>query len=206
MLDRENQEKVTGLGTKGRRILGQKGATIWLTGLSASGKSTVAHAVEAQLVASGHIACVLDGDELRLGLNRDLGFAAADRAENVRRTAEVARLFSGCGILTLVSLISPYLSGRRAARELHAAHGLPFVEIYLNTPLSACEQRDPKGLYRRARSGELAAFTGVSDPYEAPSDPDLRLDTSLLSLAESGERVLTFLRQAGLLRDVSVGN
>ncbi len=192
---------LTGDRERDRRLdlLGQTGGTVWLTGLPASGKSTLARAIESRLLASGRLAFVLDGDDLRSHLNRDLGFSAADRAENVRRAAEVASLFSGCGAVTLVSLISPYREGRRLARALHAARGLAFVEVYLSTPLGVCEQRDPKGLYRRARAGEIAAFTGISDPYEPPESPELCIDASCLGPEAGAERVIASLRAAGLL-------
>jgi len=155
--------------------LGLHGATVWFTGLSGSGKSTVAVEVERLLVAAGRPTCLLDGDNLRLGLNADLGFSAADRTENVRRVGEVAALLADAGVVALVPLISPYRSGRDAARAVHAARGLPFVEVWLDTPIEVCEQRDPKGLYAKARSGELTGFTGVDDPYEPPEAPELVL-------------------------------
>lgn len=151
------------------------GATVWLTGLPASGKSTIATALERALLRSGRAAYLLDGDNLRHGLNGDLGFSAADRAENVRRTGEVARLFADAGLVAIASLVSPYAADRALARALHEADGLPFVEVYVNTPLAECERRDPKGLYARARAGELPGFTGVDDPYEAPARPELEL-------------------------------
>ncbi|SHG54855.1 adenylylsulfate kinase /sulfate adenylyltransferase subunit 1 [Jatrophihabitans endophyticus] len=152
-----------------------KGITVWLTGLSGSGKSTVAAEVERRLVASGRPAYLLDGDNLRHGLNADLGFSAADRAENVRRTGEVARLLADAGLVTVVSLVSPYAADRERVRAAHAEGGLPFVEVFVDTPLSVCEQRDPKGMYAKARAGEISHFTGVDDPYEAPESPHLRL-------------------------------
>ncbi|CAB4610485.1 unannotated protein [freshwater metagenome] len=151
------------------------GATIWFTGLSGSGKSSVAVAVERKLVAAGRAAYLLDGDNLRHGLNGDLGFSAADRDENVRRASEVARLFADAGIVTLVPLISPYRAGRTRARAIHEAASVPFAEVFVDTPLELCEQRDPKGLYAKARSGELKGMTGIDDPYEAPESAELRL-------------------------------
>jgi bifunctional enzyme CysN/CysC len=151
------------------------GATIWFTGLSGSGKSSVAVAVERKLVAAGRAAYLLDGDNLRHGLNGDLGFSAADRDENVRRASEVARLFADAGIVTLVPLISPYRAGRTRARSIHEAASVPFAEVFVDTPLELCEQRDPKGLYAKARSGELKGMTGIDDPYEAPEAAELRL-------------------------------
>ena len=157
------------------RTTGGPGMTVWLTGLSGSGKSTVACEVERRLVAGGRAAYVLDGDNLRHGLNADLGFSPADRDENVRRTAEVARLLADAGVVVLVALVSPYRSGRDAARRIHADAGLPFVEVFVDTPLAVCRQRDPKGLYARHDAGELAGLTGVDAPYEPPGQPDLHL-------------------------------
>ena len=153
---------------------GLAGATVWFTGLSGSGKSTVADAVAVRLLAAGRPAYLLDGDNIRHGLNADLGFSAPDRAENVRRIAEVARLMADAGLVVLVPVISPYRAGRAQARGYVVA-GLPFVEVHVDTPLAECERRDPKGLYARARAGELTGMTGVDDPYEAPLDPDVRL-------------------------------
>jgi adenylyl-sulfate kinase len=155
--------------------LGHAGATVWLTGLPASGKSTLAAAVEARLLAEGRAAYVLDGDNLRHGLNGDLGFSPEDRAENVRRTAEVAALISDAGVVSLASLVSPYIADREAARAVHEHRGIPFVEVHVATSLAECERRDPKGLYARARAGELDGLTGVGAPYEAPESPDLRV-------------------------------
>ena len=152
-----------------------QGATIWLTGLSGSGKSTVAAACEARLVAFERPAYVLDGDNVRHGLNGDLGFSAADRTENVRRVGHVARLMADAGIVALVPLISPYRIDREAARALHVEAGLPFFEVFVDTPIELCEQRDPKGLYAKARAGEIQDFTGVNAPYEAPASPELVL-------------------------------
>ena len=151
------------------------GVTVWLTGLSGSGKSTVAHTCEQLLVAQGRPAYVLDGDNLRLGLNADLGFTADDRAENVRRVGHIARLMADAGLVVLVPLISPYRSDRDAVRRLHLEADLPFIEVFVDTPLELCEQRDPKGLYARARAGEIQGFTGIDDPYEPPVAPELRL-------------------------------
>ena len=151
------------------------GATVWLTGLSGSGKSTVAVACEARLVAFDRPAYVLDGDNIRQGLNGDLGFSAADRAENVRRVGHVARLMADAGLVVLVPLISPYRADRDLVRELHSVAGLPFFEVFVDTPIELCEQRDPKGLYAKARAGEITGFTGIDDPYEAPVRPELVL-------------------------------
>jgi bifunctional enzyme CysN/CysC len=154
---------------------GARGLTVWLTGLSGSGKSTVAVEVEQKLVAAGRPAYLLDGDNLRHGLNADLGFGAADRAENVRRVGEVARLFADAGLVAVVSLVSPYRADRDRVRALHHAAGLRFLEVFVDTPLEVCEARDPKGMYAKARAGEITGFTGVDDPYEEPLNPDLVL-------------------------------
>ncbi|WP_067862608.1 adenylyl-sulfate kinase [Nocardia shimofusensis] len=159
----------------GRQERATRGATVWLTGLSGSGKSTVAVELERRLVAEGRPAFLLDGDNLRHGLNSDLGFSADDRAENVRRVGEVARLFADAGVIAVVSLISPYRADRDRARAVHEAAGLPFVEVFVDTPLEICEARDPKGMYAKARAGEIRGFTGVDDPYEAPENPALVL-------------------------------
>ncbi len=155
--------------------LGLRGATIWFTGLSGSGKSTVAVEVERLLVESGQPTYMLDGDNLRHGINGDLGFSAEDRTENVRRVSEVARLFADAGLVALVPLVSPYRAGRERAREIHVAADVPFYEVHMDTPLDVAESRDPKGLYKLAREGKIANFTGISDPYEAPERPDLVL-------------------------------
>lgn len=175
--------------------IGQRGATVWFTGLPASGKSTVAAAVEAALVRCGRPAYRLDGDNLRHGVCGDLGFTAEDRDRNVRRTAEVARLFADAGLVALVSVVSPYARARAFAREVHERDGLRFVEVFVNTPLTECERRDPKGLYARAREGKLKGFTGVDDPYEPPLAPDVELRE--LDLATAVERVLEALDGVG---------
>ncbi|MQA60192.1 MAG: adenylyl-sulfate kinase [Actinophytocola sp.] len=162
-------------GTLGREERATQGLTVWLTGLSASGKSSVAAELERLLVAEGRPAYLLDGDNLRHGLNGDLGFSAADRAENVRRVGEVARLFADAGMVAIASLISPYRADREQVRAAHQAAGLPFVEVYVDTPLEVCEARDPKGMYAKARSGEITGFTGVDDPYEPPVHAELVL-------------------------------
>ena len=158
--------------------LGASGATVWLTGLSGSGKSSVAVGLERLLVQSGQPAYLLDGDNLRHGLNGDLGFTAEDRDENVRRVSEVARLFADAGVVALVPLISPYRAARDRARAVHAAAGVPFLEVFVDTPIEECERRDPKGLYAKARAGEITGFTGIDDPYEAPEHPELVLTPS----------------------------
>jgi bifunctional enzyme CysN/CysC len=152
-----------------------RGATIWFTGLSGSGKSTIAAACERLLLAGGRAAYILDGDNLRHGLNGDLGFSAEDRAENVRRVGEVARLFADAGIVVVVPLISPYRADRDRVRAAHDAAALPFIEVHVATSIDVCEQRDPKGLYAKARAGEITGFTGIDDPYEPPLTPELVL-------------------------------
>ena len=165
--------------------------TFWLTGLSGSGKSTLAFRLEKALLASNRAAFVLDGDNIRSGLNRDLAFSPADRAENIRRTAEVAWLMNEAGVSVVVSLISPTDEDRSRAREIIG--GDRFREIYLSTPLAVCEARDPKGLYRKARAGQIAEFTGISAPYQAPKNPDVTLDTSSLSVEQCVANVLALL-------------
>ncbi|MBR12851.1 MAG: adenylyl-sulfate kinase, partial [Acidimicrobiaceae bacterium] len=155
-------------------VTGHVGHTLWLTGLSGSGKSTIAYAVEEALVARGVAAYVLDGDNVRMGLNCDLGFSPDDRIENVRRVGEVCRLFQDAGLVVLSAFISPYRADRDLVRDLHPAGA--FSEVFVDTPLEVCEGRDVKGLYARARAGEVPEFSGISAPYEAPTDPDLRLD------------------------------
>jgi adenylyl-sulfate kinase len=155
--------------------LGSPGGTVWFTGLPSSGKSTMAAAVERELVSRGRSAYLLDGDNLRHGLNGDLAFGREARAENVRRAAQVARLFADAGVVALVSLVSPYAAERAMARTLHEADGITFLDVYVNTPLAECERRDPKGLYARARRGEIRGFTGIDDPYEPPEHPDVEL-------------------------------
>lgn len=172
-------------------LKGQRPAVCWLTGLSGAGKSTIANFVERSLHAQGLHSYVLDGDNVRHGLSRDLGFTPADRAENVRRVAEVARLMADAGLIVLVAMISPYRSERHMARALLGE--VPFLEVHVDVPLEVAEQRDPKGLYRKARSGELKNFTGIDAPYEAPLAPELRLDTTALSAAAAAERIVDAL-------------
>jgi bifunctional enzyme CysN/CysC len=184
-----------GLLDRSRRweLLGAKGAVVWLTGLSGSGKSTVAALVERQLVESGRPAVVLDGDNVRHGLCADLGFGEEDRTENVRRVTEVAILFAEAGVVALVPLISPYRAGREAARARVEEGGLPFVEVFVDTPLEECERRDPKGLYAKARAGEITGFTGVDDPYEPPLDAELTLTPADGEPSVAAARVLSLL-------------
>lgn len=181
------------------KYLGQKGCTVWMTGLSASGKSTVAAAVEQALLKDGLHAYRLDGDNIRHGLNSNLGFSADDRAENIRRISEVAKLFADAGMITITSFISPYAVDRRQARKLHKNAGLPFFEVYISVPLAEAEKRDPKGMYKKARAGEIKGFTGIDDPYEEPTDAELVLRTDQLSVAESVDKLLDLLEDAGIL-------
>ena len=158
-------------------VTGGKGVTVWMTGLSGSGKSTIAYSAEEKLVRAGRAAYVLDGDNLRHGLNADLGFGAADRSENVRRVGEVSRLMADAGLVVLVPVISPFASDRKMVREAHEQASLAFIEVFVDAPLEVCERRDPKGLYARARAGQISDMTGLDSPYESPESPDLRLDS-----------------------------
>src|ERR671914_1943673 len=177
------------------QALGGPGATVWFTGLPSSGKSTIAAAVEARLLAEGLAAYVLDGDNLRHGLNGDLGFSPEDRAENVRRVGEVAALMADAGVVALVSLVSPVRADRAAARVAHERRSLRFLEAWVSTPLEECERRDPKGLYARARAGEIPDFTGVGQPYEEPEAPELEIAPGG-TLESAVERVLAALSEA----------
>jgi adenylyl-sulfate kinase len=177
-----------------REARGSRGATVWFTGLPASGKSTIAAVVEERLVSAGRPAYRLDGDNLRHGLNGDLGFSAEDRSENVRRAGEVAALFADAGVVALVSLVSPFATDRDRAREAHDRAGLSFAEVHVATPPEECERRDPKGLWARARAGEIKGFTGVDDPYEPPTDPELTLGPELPAEA-AAEEVLAWIRR-----------
>jgi adenylylsulfate kinase len=181
------------------KLLKQKGATLWFTGLSGSGKSTIAYTLEHVLVQRGRLAYVLDGDNIRHGLNKNLGFSAADREENIRRIGEVAKLFADCGVLTMTSFISPYRADRDKVRALHDADKLAFIEVFVNTPIETCEQRDPKGLYKKARAGQLKGFTGIDDPYEAPTNPELTLDATNTSPQEATVLLMEYLEKRGIL-------
>jgi len=179
--------------------LGCRGATLWFTGLSGSGKSTVASALEQALV-NLKIPCYrLDGDNVRHGLNKNLGFSAEDRAENIRRIGEVAKLFADSGVIALTSFISPYRSDREMVRSLHHEAGLGFLEVFVDTPLDVCESRDPKGLYKKARAGEIKGFTGIDDPYEAPDQPELVLKTAELEVSQSVVRCIDLLKERELI-------
>ena len=184
-------------GDRREQLLGHRGATVWFTGLPGSGKSTVAAKLVVALAERGHNAYRLDGDNLRHGLNGDLGFDHASRVENVRRTAEVARLMADAGVVAVVSLVSPYREGRDLVRALHADAGLPFLEVWVSTPLEVCEQRDPKQLYARARRGEIPNMTGVDDPYEPPESPELEIPDGTPADA-AVERLLALLAERGV--------
>src|SRR3954452_13499034 len=201
------------------RLLKQKGCTLWFTGLSGSGKSTLAVALEQVLIQRGHPAYVLDGDNIRFGLNAGpkilmdtrgcadeqakrfgLGFSAADREENIRRIGEVAKLFADAGLVVMTSFISPYRKDRDTVRALHESAGLPFVEIHVATPIATCETRDPKGLYKKARAGELKGFTGIDDPYETPEKPEVTIDATATTPQQAVEQLLSHLETIGLLK------
>jgi len=180
--------------------MGQKGCTLWMTGLSASGKSTVAVALEQVLMQRGKHAYRLDGDNIRMGLNKNLGFSAEDRAENIRRIGEVAKLFADAGVLTITSFISPYAADRDNVRALHAASNIPFIEVFIDCPLEEAEKRDPKGLYKKARAGQIKGFTGIDDPYEAPTKAELHIRTDKKSIEEAVQELLNYLESKGLLK------
>lgn len=192
-----------GMVTKADReaISGHKGCTIWMTGLSGSGKSTLAVALEKTLWSRGVRAFVLDGDNIRHGLNKDLGFSPEDRNENIRRIGEVAKLFTDAGVINITAFISPYRADRDRVRAL-MANG-DFIEVYLDCPVEVCEQRDPKGLYKKARAGEIPEFTGISAPYEPPLNAEVTLDTSRQSEAESLATLLRYLEAKGYVPSTS---
>jgi adenylylsulfate kinase len=179
-------------------ILGHRGATLWFTGLSGSGKSTVAVELEGVLNEMGVLAYRLDGDNVRMGINKNLGFSAEDRTENIRRIGEVAKLFVDAGVIALSSFISPYAADRDQVRALHEAAGMDFIEVYVDCSLAAAESRDPKGLYKKARAGEIKNFTGIDDPYEAPARPEIHLHSDQQTLAEEVDQILTVLRKRGI--------
>lgn len=176
-------------------ITGGPGVTVWLTGLSGSGKSTVASVVESELVSVGRATYVLDGDNLRQGINADLGFSKEGRAENVRRVGEIACLLSDAGLVVLVPVISPYQSDRDRVRRRHDEAGLPFLEVFVDSPIEVCESRDPKGLYAQARAGEISGMTGIDDPYEEPRAPELHLLTAETSAEEAAATIVRRLDQ-----------
>jgi len=179
---------------------GQEPAIVWFTGLSGSGKSTVANLIEKKLAAEGKHAYILDGDNVRHGLNKDLGFTEEARVENIRRVAEVARLMADAGLIVLVSFISPFRTERRMARGLMESG--EFFEVFIDTPLEVAEKRDPKGLYRKARRGELKNFTGVDSPYEPPEAAEIRIDTTRLTAEDAADQILDLMHAAGILDSV----
>ncbi|KAL6929003.1 Adenylyl-sulfate kinase [Hanseniaspora valbyensis] len=180
-------------------LINQKGATIWLTGLSASGKSTIACALEQLLLKEKVTAYRLDGDNIRFGLNKDLGFSEKDRVENIRRIAEVSKLFADSCSIAVTSFISPYREDRDKARELHSNSNLKFIEVFVDVPLEVAEKRDPKGLYKKAREGVIKDFTGISAPYEAPIKPEIHIRTDLLSVEESALQIYNYLKEHNVL-------
>jgi adenylylsulfate kinase len=179
------------------RLNGHRGFTLWFTGLPASGKSTMAVAVEKALHRRGCRTYILDGDNIRHGLNKDLGFSSRDREENIRRIGEVANLFRDCGVINLVAFISPYRSDRRSARDCSQNDGT-FIEVFVDCPVEVCEARDPKGMYRKAREGTIKEFTGISAPYEVPQNPEIRICTHTQSVGQGVEAVLRYLFQHDL--------
>jgi len=181
-------------------LLSQRGLTLWLTGLSGSGKSTIACALEQHLLHLGKAAYRLDGDNVRFGLNKDLGFSPKDREENIRRIGEVSKLFADACVIAITSFISPYRADRDLARGLHEKGSLPFVEVYVDAPLAVAEERDPKGLYKKARKGEIPEFTGISAPYEEPDNAEIHLRTDKLSVEESVKVIMEYLVQKGFIQ------
>lgn len=180
-------------------ILRQRGATIWFTGLSGSGKSTIAIALERALFNIGKLSYRLDGDNVRLGINKNLGFSEEDRKENIRRIGEIAKLFGDAGVISLSSFISPYKNDRDEVRDLHEKAGLEFIEVFVDCSLEEAERRDPKGLYKKARAGEIKNFTGIDDPYEAPSVAELHLKTDEMTLEEEVQIILDHLEANGFI-------
>lgn len=185
---------------KREMLLKQRGCTIWLTGLPSSGKSTTAFTAEHKLIQQGYLVYVLDGDNVRHGLSSNLGFSAEDRAENIRRIGEVALLFADAGIITITSFISPYRVDRDKVRELHKAAGLPFIEIFVDARVAICEQRDPKGVYKKARAGEIKGFTGIDDPYEMPFNPELVFKTEFYEPGTLAEVLIKDLLFRGYIK------
>ncbi len=181
-------------------LLRQQGATIWFTGLSGSGKSTVAVALERALYKMGKLSYRLDGDNVRLGINKNLGFSEEDRKENIRRIGEVAKLFGDAGTISLSSFISPYRADRDEVRTLHEQAGLTFVEVFVDCPLEEAERRDPKGLYKKARAGEIKNFTGIDDPYEAPVEPEIHLQTAEMTVEDEVDLIVRYLIDNKIIR------
>lgn len=182
-----------------RKLLGQSGATLWFTGLSGSGKSTIAVALEKKLLEMGRLSYRLDGDNIRLGINQNLGFSAEDRKENIRRVGEVSKLFVDAGVIVLSSFISPYEDDRNEVRALHEKAGMNFIEVFVDCSLAEAEKRDPKGLYKKARAGEIKNFTGIDDPYEKPRHPELHLKTDESTVEKEVEAILSYLKTNKIL-------
>ena len=182
------------------QILRQKGATIWFTGLSGSGKSTIAVALENTLFGLGKLSYRLDGDNVRLGINKNLGFSEQDRKENIRRIGEISKLFGDAGTIALSSFISPYRADRQEVRKLHDAADLKFVEVFVDCSLEVAEERDPKGLYKKARAGEIKNFTGIDDPYEAPANPEIHLNTDRMTLEEEVAMIVDYLKAHDIIK------
>jgi adenylylsulfate kinase len=191
------------------QLLAQTGATVWFTGLSGSGKSTIAFTLEHALIERGRLAYVLDGDNIRHGLNKNLGFSAVDREENIRRIGEVARLFADTGAIALTSFISPYRQDRDLVRQMHRQDGLPFIEVLVDVPIEICETRDPKGLYKKARAamaeGKGMGFTGVDDPYEQPLSAEIVIRNDRTTPQEAAAQVIAYMESRGMLPAVSRG-
>lgn len=185
--------------TDRNNLLGQKGATLWFTGLSGSGKSTVAVALEKELFKRGKLCYRLDGDNIRLGINKNLGFSAEDRTENIRRIGEIAKLFVDCGVLSLSSFISPYREDRDTVRSLHNSSDMTFIEVFVDCSLDVAESRDPKGLYKKARAGEIKNFTGIDDPYEEPKAPEIHLKTDKMTLEKEVNVIIDYLEEKGII-------
>ncbi|MCZ6829362.1 MAG: adenylyl-sulfate kinase [Gammaproteobacteria bacterium] len=181
------------------KLVGHQGATLWFTGLSGSGKSTVAVELEGTLHEMGVLSYRLDGDNVRLGINKNLGFTAEDRTENIRRIGEISKLFVDSGVIALSSFISPYRADRDQVRALHEEAGMDFIEIFVDCSLEAAESRDPKGLYKKARAGEIKNFTGIDDPYEEPNNPEIHLHSDQQSLEEEVNAILAALKERGII-------
>ena len=180
-----------------QRLLKQRGVTVWMTGLSGSGKSTIAVILEQMLLQAGKHAYRLDGDNIRMGLNKNLGFSAEDRAENIRRIGEVAKLFTDAGVITIASFVSPYRRDRDAVRANLPAGD--FIEVHVHATVETAEKRDPKGLYKKARAGQIKGFTGIDDPYEAPENPEILIETEKMTATDAAKRVYAYLEQGGYL-------
>ena len=182
------------------KILPQTGATVWFTGLSGSGKSTIAVALEKALHSDSILSYRLDGDNVRMGINKNLGFSEQDRKENIRRIGEVCKLFGDAGMIAISSFISPYSEDRNEVRILHDDADLKFIEVFVDCPLEIAESRDPKGLYKKARAGEIKNFTGIDDPYEMPNNPEIHLNSHKMSLKEEVDVIIDYLNNCGVIK------